>query len=212
MAPDINIYRLSVAPRIEYREQIEKQMRKLARSLPAWENFGKDVKGFGELGMAVIVGECGDLANYDGPAKVWKRLGLSPYDGHAAKTWMIDKWRPRALTKDEWKSLGYSPQRRAEIFAVIGDPLFRAQTAALKRGGSGHYILDAQPGSAAPYRAAYDARRERTAETHPDWGKMHSHMDALRIMTKGLIRDLWCAWNDRPVVADGETWQARVAA
>jgi hypothetical protein len=47
---------------------------------------------------------------------------------------------------------------------------------------------------AGPYRLAYDARRVRTSETHADWTKLHSHNDALRIMTKKLIADLWSAW------------------
>lgn len=45
-----------------------------------------------------------------------------------------------------------------------------------------------------PYGEVYAKRRARTAETHPDWTKAHSHKDALRIMTKALIADLWSAW------------------
>ena len=44
-----------------------------------------------------------------------------------------------------------------------------------------------------PYRAIYDARREHTAETHPDWTAGHSHNDALRIVSKAILRDLWRA-------------------
>lgn len=44
-----------------------------------------------------------------------------------------------------------------------------------------------------PYRAIYDARREHTAETHPDWTPGHSHNDALRIVSKAILRDLWRA-------------------
>lgn len=42
-----------------------------------------------------------------------------------------------------------------------------------------------------PYRAAYLARRARTAETHPDWTPGHSHNDGLRIASKAILRDLW---------------------
>lgn len=42
-----------------------------------------------------------------------------------------------------------------------------------------------------PYRAVYLARRERTAETHPDWTPGHSHADGLRIASKTILRDLW---------------------
>jgi hypothetical protein len=42
-----------------------------------------------------------------------------------------------------------------------------------------------------PYRSVYDARRERTAETHPEWTPGHSHNDALRIVAKAIVKDLW---------------------
>lgn len=42
-----------------------------------------------------------------------------------------------------------------------------------------------------PYRAIYDARRLRTSETHPDWTLGHSHNDALRVMGKSILRELW---------------------
>lgn len=47
--------------------------------------------------------------------------------------------------------------------------------------------------ASSPYRAAYDARRAHTAETHPDWTPGHSHNDALRIVSKAILRDLWRA-------------------
>jgi len=46
------------------------------------------------------------------------------------------------------------------------------------------------------YRAVYDQRREHTAETHPDWTPGHSHNDALRILSKRILRDLWRAARD----------------
>lgn len=41
------------------------------------------------------------------------------------------------------------------------------------------------------YTAVYKGRRARTAETHPDWTKLHSHNDGLRIVSKALLKDLW---------------------
>lgn len=94
----------------------------------------------------------------------------------AASTWRMKG----GLSAEQWSDAGYSPRRRAEVYAVISEPLFRAQSVAQ-----------------GPYRAIYDRRRERTAETNPDWTKAHSHMDALRVMTKYLLRDLWQEWNGR---------------
>lgn len=42
-----------------------------------------------------------------------------------------------------------------------------------------------------PYRGTYEARRAHTATTHPDWSAGHSHNDALRIVSKAILRDLW---------------------
>jgi hypothetical protein len=47
-----------------------------------------------------------------------------------------------------------------------------------------------------PYRAVYDGRRARTAETHPEWTPGHSHNDALRIVSKAILKDLWLAARD----------------
>ena len=43
------------------------------------------------------------------------------------------------------------------------------------------------------YRAVYDARRAHTATSHEDWTDGHSHNDALRIVAKVILRDMWRA-------------------
>lgn len=45
------------------------------------------------------------------------------------------------------------------------------------------------PGS--PWRDVYLDRRARTKATHPDWTDGHSHNDALRIVSKELLKGLW---------------------
>lgn len=50
--------------------------------------------------------------------------------------------------------------------------------------------------SGGEYRAVYDRRRTLTATTHPDWTPGHSHNDALRIVSKRMLRDLWRAARD----------------
>lgn len=47
-----------------------------------------------------------------------------------------------------------------------------------------------------PYRAVYDQRRAHTAVTRPDWTAGHSHNDALRIVAKAVLKDLWRAARD----------------
>lgn len=174
---DLEVIAQSIEPLQKMRDGIEKEMRKAARRLPSWR-WAEGVRGLGDLGFAVIVAECGDLGNYSNPAKVWKRLGLAPIE-KGGVSMAASNWRKKGgLTAEEWSAAGYSPRRRAEIFACVGDPLFRSQSVVV-----------------GPYRQVYDRRRQRTAETHADWTAGHSHGDAIRIMTKELLRDLWLAWN-----------------
>lgn len=48
----------------------------------------------------------------------------------------------------------------------------------------------------APYRECYLDRRAHTLLTHPEWTDGHSHNDALRIVSKAILRDLWIASRD----------------
>ncbi len=172
LAADLEVDRRMREPAIKARAAVEKQMRKLARDLPVYAGFAANVRGFADLGLAVIAGECGDLANYATVSKVWKRLGLAPFNGQAGSTWR----RTGGLTADEWTALGYSPKRLGQLYGVVTVPLFMAQRAGM------------------PYREVYLTRRAHTAITHPEWSKKRSDNDARRIMTKALIADLWSAW------------------
>lgn len=174
----------AIEPLEAARAAVERDMKRTVRALPAYA-WVKNVHGLGELGFAVILGEAGDLSAYPKKGHLWKRLGLAPFEGHAYSTWR----RQGGLTAEDWVAAGYSPRRRAEIYAVVSEPLFRQQSVV-----------------AGPYRAAYDRRRAATAEAHPDWTKAHSHMDALRVMTKLLLRDLWQEWRR---AADGLPDRAR---
>ena len=172
LAADLAVVAAAIEPMQKARHEVELEMKRQARKLPVFA-WAKKVKGLGELGLAVVVAEAGDLAKYPKKGHLWKRLGLAPHEGKAYSTWRTKG----GLSADEWTAAGYSPRRRAEVYAVISEPLFRAQSVA-----------------AGPYRGIYDRRREATAAAHPDWTKAHSHMDGLRVMTKYLIRDLWVAW------------------
>lgn len=172
LAYDLGVVASAIAPCTKARHEIELEMKRVVRKLPVYA-WAKSVHGLGELGLAVIIAEAGDLSKYPKKGHLWKRLGLAPFEGKAYSTWRMKG----GLTAEQWTDAGYSPRRRAEIYAVISEPLFRAQSVVQ-----------------GPYRAIYDRRREATAIAHPDWTKAHSHMDALRKMTVILIRDLWKEW------------------
>lgn len=174
------------APFDAVRKRCEKDMAAAAESLPG-ADFVRSVKGAGIGGFALIVGECGDLAKYSGPGKVWKRLGLAPYDGHAGSTWRRETWRPRALKPEEWTAHPFSPERYSVIY-TIAESLSRAQWVGKAKTEDGLGRPDG------PFGEVYARRRAHTAITHPDWTPGHARNDALRVMIKDYVKHLWVAW------------------
>ena len=204
MLPDLLTIQAAMAPLIEARVRIEKDMRTLAKSLAVYE-WALPVKGLGEIGLAVIVGEAGNLSAYPTPRHLWKRLGLAPLDGRAMSNWRKGGGDQKPLSPEQWTDAGYNPRRRAEIYSCVQDSLFRQQTCTM-----------------GPYRDVYDARRAHTESVHPEWkigsngkplageGKGHYHDDACRIMVKALLKDLWRAWQALEIPCEGTEGEVRV--
>lgn len=157
------------------RNQVESEMRKLAKSLPV-HLWTENIKGFGELGLAVVVGEAGDLSNYSTKERLWKRLGLAVIDGE----------RQQMRTNPEQAAAhGYYPRRRSEIWN-IADSMFKNQWSGAKEGR--------EAGPTGPYGEVYQRRKTHTA-TREGWSLKRRDDDARRIMSKALVEDLWRVWN-----------------
>lgn len=183
VAPDLaqflhaeHIAAIHTAPMLEarklleaHRRPLEKRMALLAKELPVWP-WAQGVRGFGALGLAQIVGECGDLANYANPGKVWKRMGLALVNGER---------QGRRTDPEEALAHGYSPQRRALMY-VIADSLMKGN-----RDGE--------------YRTYYLAEKERQREKLPDAPAAHIDNRARRHLAKRLLKHLWQAWNNSDV-------------
>lgn len=115
------------------RAGVEKQLRKAAKQLPVWA-WVKEQKGFGDLNLAAIVGEAGDVGSYKSVSALWKRMGLAVIDGE----------RQRKKTDVEAAAAhGYNPKRRCVAY-LLGDCL-------VKGNGEG------------AYRSVYLARKELEA-------------------------------------------------
>jgi hypothetical protein len=153
------------------------------------------MRGAGALGLATIVAECGDLSNYATPAKLWKRLGFAPYDGHAGSTWKRETWRPRSLSKDEWIENPFSGERYA-LMAQIATWLVNAQWIGAKKSETG----EGKPNG--PYGEIYAKRRTHTKTTHPEWSDGHRRKDALRVTMKKFLLDLWGEWHRNAVAIE----------
>lgn len=165
----------------DMRRDTEKQMIAVARQLPGWE-FVKSVKGVGELGLAVIVGEAGDLSAYPKKGHLWKRLGLAVLDGRR-------QGNPGAnATAEDWIRHGYKASRRAEVYAFIDDVMLRHQWRGPKDDRPGYPI--------GPYGEHYARKKAEYLIRYADEkdGKAHAENGARRYMAKMFIRDLWKAW------------------
>lgn len=170
------------------RKAAENAMEKLTDQLPVTE-WIKGVHGAGALGLATIVAEAGDLANYPNPAKLWKRLGFAPYDGHAGSSWKRQTWRPRTLTAEEWIANPFSGERYA-LMHQIAVWLVNSQWIGKAKTESG----EGEPNGS--YGEIYAARRKHTMQTHADWTDGHRRMDALRVTMKAFLKDLHVEWRN----------------
>ena len=172
VAPELEMVRRMLEPLLIRREEVEVEMARLAMELPV----NIQVTGFKAIGLAVIVGEAGNLSNYATIRKLWRRFGLGMAPGHEGKAYSTHRRDGTfAGAPDEWIKAGYSPKRLGQVFGVVTVPLFMAK-------------------AKNQYGAVYQKRREHTAITHPDWTKGHSDMDARRVMVKAFLADLWREW------------------
>lgn len=165
--------------------QMESRMLDLAKMLPVAEWVGKPAqRGFGLHLLAVLIGETGDLANYESPGKIWRRMGCAPYEKeghvHMGSTWNRPRWLNGVkLSKADWEDFGYSPRRRS-IAYIIGENF-------VKQNGEG------------PYRRRYDNARTRFKELHENATKGHCHSHGMLLAAKLLMKNLWFQWNPEMV-------------
>lgn len=155
-----------------YIKALEKEMVASAGSLPV-AKWAESVRGFGLLRLAVVIGETGDLSLYANPGKVWKRLGMAPFNGKMPSTWRSGK--EGKLSAEEWTAIGYSPRRRS-IMYVVSELLVKLNDGA--------------------YRARYDEAKARVQPRveSEEWTKGRAHAHAMLLCAKRLVRDLWIEW------------------
>mgnify|MGYP005858680255 CR=1 FL=1 len=175
LSDEVSVRRESLSPLLAQRKAVERDMEMLASQTPG-ADFASATRGFAMRGLAVLIGEAGNLSDYPNPAKLWKRLGLAPYNGRAGSTWRTMKG---GLKAEEWSEMGYSPSRLGQIYGVITVPL-----------GNGN-----RDGK---YRSLYLHEKARFIAEGKSERPMHAHLHAQRVMTKELVLDLWRAWRGMP--------------
>lgn len=167
-------------------KEAKAEMAKLARTLPVYP-WASRIKGFGDVSLAVIVAEAGDLSDYPAKGHLWKRMGVAVLDG------VRQGGLKKAAAKDDWIAHGYNRQRRSRMWN-IGDAL-------IKSNGDGEYrdaylsrkVYERERAEAAGLTVAPAAKiPAKRADEYMSEG--HIHRRAQRCMEKRLLRDLWQAW------------------
>ncbi len=99
-----------------------------------------------------------------------------PYERRVSDLWSYcghgdaNRKRSKGMDKDEAMALG--SDRAKMLVHLLAESCMKNRTS--------------------PFRRVYDERRARTAERE-DWTDMHRHNDALRIVGKAILLDLWLA-------------------
>ena len=187
MAPELVLLCQTLGLYEKRRDVIESEMKNLAKQLPVYF-WAESVAGLGKIGLAVTVGEAGDLSRFPNVRHLWKRLGLAPFEKNG-ECRAMSQWHGNQLDAEEWIQAGYSGKRRAEIYACVGESLVKHQLLSKTKTESG--LSEAK----GPYGRVFVARRAHCAEVHPDWKNGHLNNDAKRVMTKAVLKDLWREWN-----------------
>jgi len=208
LAPYILMAQQAREPYDAYRKQVEKSMAKAVRDLPVYA-YWHAIKGVGDMGLALIIGECGDLSNYPNHRHLWKRLGLCPVSGKAASN-----LKGSDLTADEWTTLGYSPKRRSMVY-TLGEAIIkskgeyrdlfdrRKREEIEKAFAAGLTVVTTGKVTADSWEAAGLPRPEVVKKLDKELHRTCGHINARaqRYMEKQLIKHLWRAW----VSLDGKT-------
>jgi hypothetical protein len=162
-------------PLDEYRKAMEKEMENIVTELPICD-WWVSHPGMSYGGLAVLIGEIGNLNDYDSLPKIWKRMGVAPQECYR----MEKKDGTTAIAK---------PRQRRSVRYTIGDAVIK-----------NNVTIDPETKKRTPakYRSIYLWRKEVESKSHPEWvaagKKMIIHLRAQRYMEKIILRDMWKAW------------------
>jgi hypothetical protein len=190
------------------RTRIEKELRKLARATPVYP-WAAEVPGFGELGLAAIIGEASvrendgsirTLGDYRSPSGLWKRMGLAVIRGERQR---------RVKDKDLALEQGYSPARRSAMWNIGGGLIGGMGKGPRPRVGEDVNTREdwSEWQKLFVERLRYLAQRDpdefaRDPVTEKKTGDLresfsaHAAASAKRYVEKRFLRRLWSAWRD----------------
>ncbi len=166
-------YESALAPINQMRDDLEKEARELAVHMPGYE-WWVSQDGLDALGVAIVVGNAGDVGSYRNRSCFLKRMSIAVIDGVRQGN------PPKGADEEVWIHHGYKKERRAAMY-TIGVALFMRQTKTV-----------------GPWRKVYDKRRKdresRQVYGPPDKAKGRYHNDAMRYMTVKLLQRYRSEW------------------
>lgn len=175
------------------RTKIEKRLEKLAKELPVAPMISA-IKGIAMGGLAALIGEAGNLSNYETVSRLWKRMGVA----------VIGDGRQRKVEGAAAALHGYSPRRRSVLWN-IGCGLIGCM-------GHGPRPLVGEDVSArddlSDYQKLFIERCREEVKAHPEMGRdpvikdgiakesysAHASNRAKRYVEKRFLIDIWRAW------------------
>lgn len=189
------------APWDAVEKRATKEMGDLARTLPVYE-WAKAIRGFGDVSLAIIVAEAGDLSAYPKKGHLWKRMGVAVM-GDVRQGGLS-----KSASKELWIAHGYNRQRRSRMWG-IGDSLVkggehyrqvflaRCKYEYERAVADGREVVSDKPSvietwakRGLPVALVSAKKQDRTK--HCSAG--HLHKRSQRYMEKRLLRDLWQEW------------------
>lgn len=180
----------------------EKEMVRAMKGLPILK-WARDVKGFGDLSLANIIGECTGFRNDTGEfyslgdfksvSAVWKRMGLAVINGHR-------QGNPgKGAGADDWIAEGYNKSRRSVMWNV-GNSLilsmgkFRPMFGEDVEANEDYTYLQKVFAARARLEQAKLGKEVAESKTGKDSYSAHAANRAKRYTEKRLLRMLFSEW------------------
>jgi len=185
------------------KKEAENEMKLLVVTLPV-HTWQKSIVGFGEVSLGALVAEAGvPIGEYRTVSGLWKHMELAVMSGvrqqkiaghgyggvRRSVSWNV----AQTLIKQQWRGDkdedGADPKKSGKPVAVTAHAL----------GPYGEIYGRRKVHTFPRIADTADLPQKINGKMNPEkWTPARCNNDALRIMTKALLRDLWRVWNGMP--------------
>lgn len=182
--PDVAVLKGVVEALSAIEATATKSLQKRMRKHPLYA-FTKGMRGVGDKQVARLLAAIGDPH--------WHNAENRPRT--VSELWAYCGFRPGQKRQRGVKS-NWSQDAKMRAYLIAESCLKQLDKATCPVDEDLKVARHADGCRCSPYRVRYDARKLHTRSTQPDWTDLHRHNDALRIVAKTLLLDLWRAARD----------------